>query len=340
MKRAILLVIFIAAVTGGGVYWLKKHGDEAKPAGEKVAAEKPDADDSRGGGSRTSLDTNGNVVISMDNKTQEKVGIKVARPESLQISPELKSYGRVLDPAPLAALMTELAAAQAAYAASSNELMRLKTLAGQGNTSTRALQTGEAAALRDQLAVQSAKDRLNLAWGRAVANQTDLPGFLQSLASQETVLIRVDLPGGEVLAAPPSGARIVNLAGSSVEAQFLSQASNIDPQTQGQGFIFLLKPNTLRFLPGEAVTGYLRISGEPLAGVIIPREAIVRTEGSGWVYLRTGGGKAFTRVQVVLDHPVEAGWFVTKSVTDTDNVVVTGAQTLLSEELKASIKAD
>ena len=42
---------------------------------------------------------------------------------------EVKGYGRVQDPTPLAALMNELATAEAAATASSNELSRLKTLA-------------------------------------------------------------------------------------------------------------------------------------------------------------------------------------------------------------------
>jgi len=41
-----------------------------------------------------------------------------------------------------------------------------------------------------------------------------------------------------------------------------------------------------------------------------------------------------------LDHPIEGGWFVSKGVTTEDYLVVTGAQILLSEELKASLKPD
>jgi len=52
------------------------------------------------------------------------------------------------------------------------------------------------------------------------------------------------------------------------------------------------------------------------------------------------GGEAFTRVPVPLDRPTESGWFVAKVVTATNNVVVIGAQTLLSEELKASLSSD
>ena len=60
---------------------------------------------------------------------------------------------------------------------------------------------------------------------------------------------------------------------------------------QGTGFLFLLKPNSLRLLPGEAVTALSKLPGEPLAGVIIPRDAVVRTEGVGWVYVLNEGGE-------------------------------------------------
>ena len=330
MKRTILAVALVVALTGGGVFWMKKRAGDAKPAEEKPAAEE----------SRIAHDENGRVVVKMDDEIQGNIGLLVAKPTGAELSPEVKGYGRVLDPAALAALMTELASAQAAHAASSNELARLKTLSQQGNASDRALQTAEAAALRDQLAIQSARDRLALSWGQAVAAQTNLPAFVQSLTSQNAALLRIDLPAGETLKSPPGGARIVSLAGQAAEAEFLGPASNVDPQTLGQGFICLLRPNALRLVSGDAVIGYLKISGELLTGVVIPREAVVRTEGAGWVYVLNGGSESFTRIAVVLDHATEAGWWVSQGVTTNDYVVVTGAQTLLSEELKASLKAD
>ncbi len=325
MKRAILLIM-IVAVVGGGVVWLKKRVDVPKPAGEKSADDEPE-------GPRLTHDANGHVVLKIDDETQGNLGLLVAHPNAVQMSPELKGYGRVLDPTPLAALITEQASAQVAYSASSNELVRLKTLAGEGNASTRALQTAEATALHDQLAIQSVKDRLVLSWGRAAVDPNDLPALIQSLTSLQSVLVRIDLPAGETLPAAPGGARIFTLSGNSAEAEFLAPASNVDPQIQGRGFIFLIKLNSSRLLYGEAVTGYLKVPGEPLTGVIIPREAVVRTAGAGWVYVFSNG-EAYTRIEVALDHPTEAGWFVAKGVTASDYVVVIGAQQLLSVELK------
>jgi len=332
VKRTILLIIIGAALGGSGV-WLAKRGETAKPAAEKPAAEEE---------AKTTIthDANGNVVIGMSDEMQGDAGIVVENPAPAQFSPEMKGFGRVLDPAPLAALMTELASDVAAAAASGNELARLKTLANQGNASTRALQTAEAAALRDQLAIQSAKDRLALSSGRAVAEQQNLTAFIQSLTAQEAALVRIDLPAGETLPSPPTGARVVTLSGNSTEAEYLGAAPGVDAQTQGRGFLFLIKPNALQLLPGQGVTGYLKQPGEPLTGVIIPRDAVVRTEGKGWVYVLNEGGEALTRKEIALDRPTETGWFVTRDITASDHVVVTGAQVLLSEELKASIKAD
>src|ERR1051325_5041874 len=308
------------------------RGDVRGPAGEKPAGEAPAEDEPQP--PRITHDAEGRVVVHIDDETQGNMGLLVAVPEAAQVSPELKGYGRVLDAAPLAALMIELASAQAASAASSNELARVKTLMDQGNASTRAWQTAEAAARRDQLAVQSAWDRLALSWGKAVADRKDLPAFVQSLASLNSILVRIDLPAGETLASPPVGARVATLSGLLADAQFLGPASNVDPLTQGRGFILLIKSDAARLFPGEAMTGYLKISGQPVAGVVIPRGAVIRTEGAGWIYVLDDSGEAYTRTEIPLDHPTDAGWFVAKGVTAADHVVVIGAQQLLSVELK------
>ena len=328
MKRASLVIFLAAAVLAGGVFWYKHRGNAPPPA----ATEEAKPAEAEAAAPRVTRDTNGNVVITISDELQGEMGIVVRNPVAARMNPELKGYGRVLDPAPLASLVNEMASAQAASIASSNELARLRTLEGQGNASTRALQTAEALALRDQLAVQSAADRLALAWGRPVANRKDLSALCQSLAALEAALVRIDLPAGEALSTP-AGARIGTLSGGSAEAEFLGLAPGTDPQMQGRGFIFLCRPNSARIAPGEAVLGYLKVPGEPSNGVILPRDAVVRTEGAGWVYVMdSAGAEGFTRAKIALDHPTDTGWFVTNGITAGDYVVVNGAQQLLSIE--------
>ena len=224
MKKNILIVVVLALVGGGVFYWIKKHPD----ADDKAKSAEKAADEDNAG-TKVSRDDKGNAVITMSDDAQGDNGINVTKVEAAQYDRELKGYGHVLDPAPLAALLNELATSQGAYIASSNELARLKTLSTQGNASARALQTGQAAALHDELAVQSAKDRIALQWGKAVAEQSDPAVFMKSLTSLKQALVRIDLPAGENGPAAPGNARIVSLAGNSVEGAFFGMATSIDP---------------------------------------------------------------------------------------------------------------
>lgn len=336
MKRAVILIL-IGAVIGGGAVWLKTRA-AAPDADEKPAGDAAASDSSAE--THISHDTNGDVVITISDDTRKSIGLQLTNPAAAQFGPEAKSYGRVEDTAALAAMVSDLASAQAECVVSSNELERLKTLESQGNATERALQAAQAAATHDLLAVRSARDRLLLSSTPALTDRGDLPDFVQSLAAGNATLVRLDLPAGEVPPASPVGARITSLSGASVDADFLGAAATTDPQTQGRGYFFVVGSNSLGLAPGAAVTGYLKLPGDPASGAIVPRDAVVRTEGAGWVYVLDNGGKSFTRKTIPLDHPTEGGWFVTNGVSSGDSIVVVGAQTLLSEELKAAIQPD
>jgi hypothetical protein len=285
-------------------------------------------------GPQVSRDAHGNAVISITDEAQGDMGIKVEKPAVTNLIPELKAYGRVIDPASLASAINEIAVADAAYKVSSNELSRVQLLQGQGNASPRVLQAAEAAAAKDQLAAQAVRDKFALAWGKPFSTQPDLPAFVQRLISSDTALIRVDLPAGESPTNDPVSVRLVGLGGKSSEAQFFGVASSVDPQLQGKGYFFLAKPNPANLMPNQALTAWLRFPGEPLAGVIIPDQAVVRTEGAGWDYILNPDGGGFTRVQAPLDRSLPNGWFVTQGVSAENYLVTTGAQQLLAIELK------
>jgi hypothetical protein len=252
----------------------------------------------------------------------------------------MKAYGRVLDGGQMAAQVSEMAAASATSEASQKEVERLKTLAGQNNASQRALQTAEAAAARDQALVQAARLRLVGAWGSTLASRPDLPVLVQSLASLSNVVVQLNVPAAQAVASPPSSARIVAALATNavpVEAEFAGIAPTVDAQLQGQAILFLVSPNTSHLTPGTSVTGYISLPGEALAGALLPRNAIVRFNGTTWVYVQTSD-EAFTRIEAHLQQPLPDGWFVGPPLKPQDKVVVTAAQMLLSEELKGQIE--
>ena len=87
------------------------------------------------------------------------------------------------------------------------------------------------------------------------------------------------------------------------------------------------------------MTGYLSLPGEPRKGVLLPRSALVRFIGSDWVYV-PASEESFQRRGVVLDSPLEKGWFVSSGLKPQDKVVTIGGQQLLSEELKGQSTGD
>ena len=63
----------------------------------------------------------------------------------------------------------------------------------------------------------------------------------------------------------------------------------------------------------------------------------MRFNGGTWVYLQNSADQ-FERREVQLDSPLPNGWFVTSGLKPQDKIVTTGAQQLLSEELKGQIE--
>ena len=323
--KNIVLGILVGLVLGVIGAWLVLHHREEKGEEKKESKEE----------SRVQHNTNGETFLKLDKETQERCGLKVAPLEAVQTNPQLKAFGRVLDPSLLATQLVDISTAKATLEASRKEYDRVKLLHSQNqNVSARSLEMAEAAVKRDEILVVAAQAKLRLAWGKAIADRKDLPEFVESLVGLRAALARIDLPLSEPMTALPESARIapINAEQNLTDAKFLRLATSADPQVQGQGFIFLVETNS--FLPGAALVAYLSLPGTPKKGVLVPASALLRYEGEVFVYLQKAEDK-FEREQVKLDLPLKNGWLVTSELEPGEKVVVTGAQQLLSEELKS-----
>ena len=316
-----------------------------------TAAAKPTGEEA---GAQVTRDDKGNVVIKISDEMQGDMGLLVAQPAAMSLSPEVKGFGRVVDPSPLAEMLMELGKAQLIYDTSHQELERMKALKKDNNTSDRAFETAETAYRQNLGDVFAVWYKIQKNFGGRLAEITGPmvvpPGtqrkpnpLLGEIADGRGVfLVRVDLPVSETLNFSPAGARILGLAESAlpVQADYFGNVSAVDPQTQARGYFFLVSTNQPRLTPGMAVTAFIQSNEQSQSGVIIPREAVVRKDGAGWVYVADSSGEAYVRTEIALDHPTDAGWFVTKAVTASDHIVVTGAAQLLSEELKGQLGGD
>jgi HlyD family secretion protein len=154
----------------------------------------------------------------------------------------------------------------------------------------------------------------------------------------DALLAKVEMPAGERIDHPSSTARIVALGYEDhpLRGERIALAPS-DPKTLGQTILFRVPAGGLLLRPGQPITAYLPTSAVSERGVIVPRSAIVRFAGRTWAYVE-GSGDRYSRRELAVDRPAAEGWFVTRNWSPGDRVVTTGAEALLSEELRSEIR--
>ena len=264
---------------------------------------------------------------------RQAAGIVVAKPQAVELAPEVEAFGRVLDPTPFVALVAEEATARAAVTASEKELERVKKLyAAGGNASAQAVETAEAAAARDRAALASAQIRLLAGWGQTLAAHANLNEVRENL-ERGAALVRIDLLPGAKAAADFRKARIAVLGSDEqYDVAVLGPAPIADPQVQGPSYLALLHGHSLP--SGAALHVMVPGAGDAAKVLLVPQSAIVYQQGNAWVYV-LGKNDTFAREFVTLGRTIGDNVVVSKGVDADDQVATTGAQQLLSAELGA-----
>lgn len=322
MKK-LIFPLLLGLLVGAGVMWTALHSHADADAKSDPSATKAEAkpEEAAGGGPK------------LTPEQQTSSGLTTTAPESIQLVPEAVAYGRVLDLAPFITAVTDLATAQSAFALSEKEFARVRALHADGeNTSTQMVEATEAAAQRDRVAALAARSRLIAGWGSILAEKADLK-FLETVLKEGWALVRIDVTTGQNVT--PTTARVGGLTDDSLltGVELLGPAANTDPQLQGAGWLALWKDHPLP--PGTMVRATLTLSATPESVLVLPRAAILRHEGSTWVYLQTESG-SYERRRVEISRPLARGYVIASGVTVNDRVVTIGAQQLLSTELNAA----
>lgn len=280
------------------------------------------------------------------------------------IEPRLAPATKVDLESRLTTAQSEVVAATASVAAARAAFERAKDLNAHGKiVADRAVEEAEARFKGEEARITAAKEHVRLiaeslkaatgptgpillrvTRGGGVLEVNAQPGEaiesgqpILRVARFDTLVAKVEIPAGEHVAPHPPIARIVVIGHEDhpLRGEQIAVATS-DPRTLGQTLLFRVGAEGLLLRPGQPVTAYLPTSGTVQPGVIIPRSAIVRFSGKAWTYVEIGEGR-FTRRDVPLDHPTDAGWFLTSGVTPGERIVVTGAEVLLSEELKSEV---
>jgi hypothetical protein len=141
---------------------------------------------------------------------------------------------------------------------------------------------------------------------------------------------RADVAARASLTVAPAGQR-----GARSAARYLSPAPQASQALPGATYFYRVNASQLRV--GMRVSGELKLPGAVAQGVVVPERAVVWHAGRAWCYVKEDQDR-FVRVPVATSRAVEGGWFNATGFEEGQEVVVTGAQLLLSEELKYQIR--
>ncbi len=345
VRRKIFRILVVVAFSLSALYAVKLVGgtvgrqDENRIEALKIAPAEVSSND--GGTSE--------YALTVRRSSQQLSGISARLLSSVRESRSVKVYGAVLDLRNLTSLVTEYEAAKATarksifqLEISRNKYARAKLLFKSTKyVSIEQLQDAKAAYYSDLADSESAfdnlsglKGRLTEEWGHRIsAWVTSGSSFVRKLMSNEMAIVLVTMQEGVNSNKAPRTALVKGTNGNMIQASLISMSPVSNPEIQGVSY-FYEAPVSPSLPTGANIVAYLD-GGKKMSGVSIPSSAVVWYNGVAWIFLKSGATR-FTRKEIALTIPTTDGWFVDHGLNPGDEVVVKGAQILLSQQLKGS----
>ncbi|MEO1957017.1 MAG: hypothetical protein ABGX03_03715 [Methylophilaceae bacterium] len=293
-------------------------------------------------------------IVSLSPAAQKNSGISTANVVAMAYLGGIKSSGTVM---PIDALIvaktkllnleTALSSAQTNSLQHQAQYKRLKTLnADDKNVSDLAVQqsltlvtNGRATVNSKASEIHNLKSSVKLKWGNALTKQAlnnQTTPLFQRLLARKNVLIQVSLPFNAPDPTLGSTIQIKPLNGSEpIKARYVSVSTQADSNGTGKTFYYSAPAKNLR-IGMRVLVAASSAKNKASNGIVIPSSAVVWYAGTPWAYFREDNNQ-FIRKPISTDTEVDAGWF-NKGVDVNSEVVVRGAQLLLSEEFKYLIK--
>lgn len=283
-------------------------------------------------------------IVNASPSAQKASGIETAAISPNHVQPATEVYADVLDLQPLfdlrnkwASGKADLDSAQAQYAIAQAQYSRNKVLFdGKHTVSEQTLQDSRAAMLTSQAKLESAvaslagiEATLRQQFGNTLERGATSPhsADLDRLAAGKASVVRVSLTEDT---RPPERISL-NVSGNDpVTAAKLSASPQSDPIVQGRPFFYLADTA----LPtGMRLTAEIPLLGDQ-PGLLLPSDAVLWYGGQRWVYVRKGAASFQRRPVPEGVFPSGDGLIVTSGFDAGEEIVVRGAQLLLSEELR------
>jgi hypothetical protein len=296
----------------------------------------------------------GRAIVRVSAQAQKASGIAVRRLSAGRSEEAVEAYGMVVNVLPLTELRgrylasaAEAKALRALVAVAETEYRRTEALyRDDRNASEQALRNAEARYRSEQARLAAAeqvaantRDAMRSTWGETIAGWAvdEDSQVMRALIRQSTFLVQLALPYDLAPAAARAKVRVAPaVAGQRMHpARFVSDSPQVDPAFPGQTMFYLVDGTGFR--AGTRLSARIGTGAGPVDGVIVPAAAVVWHAGKAWAYLKEDE-QTFARHEVSTNREMDGGWFNTEGFEPDDEVVVSGAQLLLSEEMKSQIR--
>jgi hypothetical protein len=293
----------------------------------------------------------GRTLVRLDPTAFRRAGIRTEKLERAAQPETIDAFATVTDLRSLAELsasmqaaQAQLAIAQAKLAASRAQYDRARRLfEDQQNVSAAQVQSSQAAFAADEAAltaasaqVEASRASARLDWGAELADAlstSDPPrrALVEDLLARRELLLEVVLPPDA------AGAQVLMQGQVKLDdrraqpIRLVSPAARADPRFTGRSFLYRTRPDPA-LLPGTTFAVQLE-TGRRVEAASVPVSALVWWQGRAWIFVRNEAGD-FERHEVPADRAADSSTLLADLASGTE-VMVQGAQVLLSEELRA-----
>ena len=123
----------------------------------------------------------------------------------------------------------------------------------------------------------------------------------------------------------------IDVGADSVVGVVIGPARAAEPRLQSSGLIVKVTgPSAILLSTGLTQSAHIATQ-DPQSGVIVPRSALIRYQGSDWAYVKTGPDR-FERKLILDPIPEDRGFFVSHGLAPGDLVVVDGVSAVFAIE--------
>lgn len=354
MKPVFKIIVLLAVILAGGfLFKTFFEKDVSEIAGYVISRHTSEEENDLTETARSGVKMiNGRLAVHLPETVQQQADIKLEKLEQAEYRKELHAVALVIDIQPLVKLrsdireiQTGIKMAETALQVSSREYERLKLLHEEAsNISDKDLQQSKLQWMSDELELQGKRNRFDdlkdesiQTWGSELTEQIiNNSDIVQRLIERKLLLLLVTIENNQPL---PEGADTATISQHgrpefTGEAYFLARALHVDSKTLGQTYLFYTPAVSLR--TGQYIDAWITADNNLQQGVYIPPQAVIWYVDKPWVYQKTGK-HSFVRKEVKDFAVTRQGWFVRNEFQGGDEIVIQGAQMLLSEEFRWSI---